>query len=1017
MEELVGKSLGRYKIVSLLGEGGMGAVFKGRDITLQRDVAIKVMHPQYARMGDFQERFLQEARTAARLDHPGIVKVFDFGQQQSLLYIVMEFIPGDNLRKLLQNMRTANQWIQLPEALQIVRQITLALDYAHKQGILHRDIKPDNVMLKAENSEGLPFRPVLTDLGLAKLAEGGVLTQDGTSMGTPAYMSPEQALGEKTDARSDVYSMGILLFELATGQLPFPIKNLTDAIRYHVKEQPPDPRSIRADLPQPLSQTILKAVEKNPDNRFSDAAGLAQALEACLPALTAAPALPTALGGAVSIMTQYQQSLVEMRGQSIVDEFEQAFPGTPQDLTQDRIQILEADRTSRVILIKAKGMTIGRDSDNDLVINHTKISRHHARIEFDGANYRVTDLNSTNGTYLANAKLLPGISEVWAPDKVLQVGETWLRLSRAGTSLAPGTAPRSLEGTMADISRQRSVTGSGRIGLFLQPVQLSVAPGSSVTATAIILNQGTTVDHFKISVGGVQANWVILSSQVIQLLPSEQKEISLTIQPPRVTHSRAGTYPMTIRVASQSAPDQFAEAKTMLTVTAYTQLSSKMHPQKIRIGQTARLTIQNQSNTPVPINIFWQDRGDELVFQPPQAQLNIAEGQTASIEFHARPRLRAWLGGSKLTAFTTTISALSGETQTQSGELVSKAIIPPWVLGVIPMLCILMAVGAAAVLALINQKPKKVASVPTTTIPIQITTNTFPAPITTNTVPVPITTNTVPVLVNEPTITPILTMLPTPTDTPVPTGAWSGIWETTCELLMCNQLTLTQNGNAVTGNFAMGNGTITASIDGNRLNGTWSLGGATGPFDFWISADGTYWQGNWNRMFDWCGYRTGQNAPSPCGLASWYGTWTSVCGGSDCGALTVIQYGIDVVGSYLGGGGTIKATVSGRTMQGEWTEGGGSGKMAFFMMGDGQQFNGNWDSSNEWCGFRGSGSQPDPCLGSSMMTGFTIAPEMLNKLQPFIIPNLLPQLKQPVVTLAPIFINPNIILVPTPTSP
>ncbi len=295
MEQLIGQSLDRYQIVTLLGEGGMGAVFKARDVTLQRDVAVKVMHPQLARRPNFQERFLQEARTAARMDHPGIVKVFDFGQARDLLYIVMEFIPGANLRQMLQDLKKESKWIVLPEALQLVRQVALALDYAHDQGVLHRDIKPDNIMLKAERGDGLPYRPVLTDLGLAKLLEGGMLTQEGMSMGTPAYMSPEQALGEETDARSDVYSVGILLYELAVGRLPFAVKTITEAIRCHTKEPPPVPRSIRPDLPEGVERVILRAIEKDAGDRYADAASLARGLGDLAPAeaTAAATAPPT----------------------------------------------------------------------------------------------------------------------------------------------------------------------------------------------------------------------------------------------------------------------------------------------------------------------------------------------------------------------------------------------------------------------------------------------------------------------------------------------------------------------------------------------------------------------------------------------------------------------------------------------------------------------------------------------------------------------------------------------------
>ena len=270
MDSLIGQSLNRYKIISILGEGGMGAVFKAHDITLQRVVAIKVMHPHFAGLPNFQERFLQEARSAARLDHPGIVQVHDFGQDRSNLYIVMKFIPGDNLDKLLRELRSKGNWMLLDEACGLIEQTASALHYAHRQGVLHRDIKPANIMIEPELSGNLPYRPVITDLGLAKLAEGGIATQDGSSMGTPAYMSPEQAQGMITDARSDVYSLGILLFELATGRLPFPAKNLAEAVHFHVNISPPRPSEIGSDIPQELEEIIMRCLEKEPEQTVSN---------------------------------------------------------------------------------------------------------------------------------------------------------------------------------------------------------------------------------------------------------------------------------------------------------------------------------------------------------------------------------------------------------------------------------------------------------------------------------------------------------------------------------------------------------------------------------------------------------------------------------------------------------------------------------------------------------------------------------------------------------------------------
>ena len=685
MTQLIGQTLDRYKILTLLGEGGMGAVYKARDLTLQRDVAIKVMHAQFARQSNFQERFLNEARTAARLDHPSIVQVYDFGSSKSFLYIVMEFIPGANLRKLLVDLRTQGNWIVLNEAVLLIKQVSVALDYAHRQGVLHRDIKPANIMLEPEKSGGLPYRPVLTDLGLAKLIEGSLVTRECTSMGTPAYMSPEQALGQKTDSRSDVYSLGILFYELAVGKLPFPVKTITEAIRYHTKENPPPPRSVRPDLPAALDTTILKALEKNPGDRFSSAAALANRLESVSSDVTKVGAAPTALGGAVSLMTQYQQSLVDVRGQSIFRDF----PDSPADLTQDRIQIMAQDKTTHSVQIKSGGMTIGRDPQNDIALDDSSASRQHVRIDFDGSNYRLIDLDSTNGTYLSNARLLPGVPEVWMPDAPLRIGSTWLRLIRASHTTAA-----SLSGTMVDPSKVLSSSGEGRVGLFLESSQLTVEPGNSITSSVVLLNQGPVVEHFNVSVDGIPASWLPALPPPTQLMPGQQQEVKLTIQPPRTSKSRAGRYPITIRISSQDAPEHSAAAKATLTVAAYSQFDSSFHPQKLRAGKNARITVNNQGNTRETFKLGWQDRGAELAFIPPKAQLQVPGGQSATAEFKASPRKRRWLGNEKTHPFSFQITPQKGDPQKHSGEVVSRALIPLWVPPVLITLCILLA-GAA----------------------------------------------------------------------------------------------------------------------------------------------------------------------------------------------------------------------------------------------------------------------------------------------------------------------------------
>src|SRR3990172_441498 len=686
MESLIGHSLGRYRVVTLLGEGGMGAVFKGHDATLQREVAIKVLHPHIARQKDFQERFLHEARTAARLDHPGIVKVHDFGQAGENLYIVMELIPGANLRKLLNDLKAQGKWIVLPESVELIRQVCLAVDYAHRQGILHRDLKPENLMLKPEPVDGLPYRPVLTDLGLAKFAKIGLEPRGGTSMGTPAYMSPEQADGQPTDSRSDVYSLGILLFELAVGRLPFPAKTITEARRYHTQEPPPAPRSLRPDLPETLEQTILRALAKAPDDRFSDARAMADALIKPVQAPTALVE-PTAAApqGSVSLMTEYERSLVEPRGPSALA----AFPPLDSKITRDQFTVLIPDATARSVPLEGKTVTVGRDSTNDLVLDRNRISRQHARITFDGTHYQVTDLGSTNGTYLGTTQLLSGVPETWRPELPLRIGDVFLRLERR--SVAPqGTLVRA-DGSPADHTRVYTSTGEGRVAAFIEQPDLEVEAGGLTQVQVTVLNQGNLVDHFLAKVGGIPEAWVETPAP-LRLMPGLQGTITINLRPPRSPASRAGRHPLSIAIISQDDPRQMVTATAMLSIKPYHLLRLQLMPERVRASRPARVLIENQGNSPLISRIQWQDRGEELSFQPSQIQVTLPEGQKQGIVFRARPKKRRLLGGVQSYPFSVSATHDQGEALSTSGELLAPALIvgwlPPLVIALAAILCL-----------------------------------------------------------------------------------------------------------------------------------------------------------------------------------------------------------------------------------------------------------------------------------------------------------------------------------------
>jgi serine/threonine-protein kinase PknK len=264
---------GRYEIVERIGRGGMAEVYKAYQASLDRFVAIKVIHAFLADDPEFQHRFQREARHVAALHHVNIVQVHDFAQEDDLTYMVMEFVSGPPLSLYLDEVTARGEPLPLAEALRIARDISHALHFAHAHDMVHRDVKPANVLL--DNSG----RAVLTDFGLAKLVNEAKLTASGLIAGTPAYMSPEQIQGEAVDARADIYALAVMLYELVTGRLPFEADSAIALIMQHVNEPPPQPSLLRPDLPPELEWAILKGLAKKPAERYQNVGQLLAALQ------------------------------------------------------------------------------------------------------------------------------------------------------------------------------------------------------------------------------------------------------------------------------------------------------------------------------------------------------------------------------------------------------------------------------------------------------------------------------------------------------------------------------------------------------------------------------------------------------------------------------------------------------------------------------------------------------------------------------------------------------------------
>ena len=264
---------GRYDLQEIVGTGGMATVYKAHDRLLERTVAVKVLHPHYGRDTEHAQRFWQEARAVAQLSHPSIVTVIDRGDSDGHLFIVFEYVDGENLKQLSGRSGP----LPVRQALELTLQVADGLAFAHAHGLVHRDVKPQNVLVDRDGNAKV------TDFGLARslVAEHGV-TLTGTVLGTSDYLSPEQASGKPVTAAADVYSLGVVLFELLTGDVPFPGENVVAVAMRHLQEPPPSLLERRPDVPVLLAAAVERALAKEPARRFGSMEAFAAELRACL---------------------------------------------------------------------------------------------------------------------------------------------------------------------------------------------------------------------------------------------------------------------------------------------------------------------------------------------------------------------------------------------------------------------------------------------------------------------------------------------------------------------------------------------------------------------------------------------------------------------------------------------------------------------------------------------------------------------------------------------------------------
>ncbi|MCA9982057.1 MAG: protein kinase, partial [Anaerolineales bacterium] len=411
--DFVGRRLDRYQVEAFLGEGTLSNHYQAYDLKLARPVFLKVIHAHAARHDNLQERLLQEVRITAALDHPNIVEIFDYDEHEGLLYMVYELVSGSPVDVYLRHMRQQRGHVPLSQMLIIAAQVCDALHYAHAEGIPHGSIQPKHILLEAAyphqqtelQDEGLNLTVKVTDFGLAQLMKN---VRDVAPSMWP-YLAPEQCTNEPLDGRADIYAIGVMLYQLVTGQLPFGAETLDEMINDHLYTEPPIPTAVRPSLPTNVEELILKALAKEPDQRYQTAEELADALRAL----------------AISLSDTIEAANPEVSG------------------LQEGLHavVVAPGEAPRYVKLEGKRLTLGSATDNNIVLPGRGVDAYHARLEETRLGWTVIDAGSQTGTYIGNARLLPDLGEAWSARQAIFIGPYEIRQEM----LSAGSVPTAVE--------------------------------------------------------------------------------------------------------------------------------------------------------------------------------------------------------------------------------------------------------------------------------------------------------------------------------------------------------------------------------------------------------------------------------------------------------------------------------------------------------------------------------------------------------------------------------------------
>ncbi|UBV44953.1 protein kinase (plasmid) [Deinococcus taeanensis] len=555
-----------YQLSRPLGGGWLGTVYTATDLDEGREVALRVLDEASSGQSFLIMQLERLLLRVSTLSHPHLLPTGELQLRAGRAFYSMQLGRAGSARQILQSQSREAQPLPIVTAVELVRQAAAGLAHAHAHGLMHGNLKPENLILQPGRAllGHTGYVTQLADFGLAELRAGSYGTHDRAVVNALAYMSPEQCRGVRNELRTDLYALGLILYELLTGMVPFEIRDAAEALEKHQHVAPRQPSRLRPDLPETLEEVLLTCLAKDPDDRYADAAALEAALQEILNGLMPGGPEPTVRLSALPVLP----------------------PAPPLDSvpasTQTQLLVFsERHELLRTLPVSGETLTVGRGHDNTVVLEHSGVSRHHLNVSFTAGQAAVTELTATNGAVMDGLPLTPMTPLRWPDRTPLYLRPYWLVL--VGPQRAPAHA---------------------RIVVTPERPALTLVPGTPTLLHLNLANTGVTVDHFRLTLDGIPPEWVQDAHQEVQLNPGMQGHATLTLLAPRDSRSRAGTYDVTVIARSRENPAETGSAPLALTVAPFQETVATLLPPVRRTWRhtTYTLKLENRGNTDLTVS-------------------------------------------------------------------------------------------------------------------------------------------------------------------------------------------------------------------------------------------------------------------------------------------------------------------------------------------------------------------------------------------------------------------------------